>query len=400
MKFHVRAVVLLSCWLTGSSLGDTPDARAILQQAQAALRAVSAITYEGEGQTGGVLAAHVPTIRGRVTLASPAGSELPRLYAEVELTPPAPRPPVKARIASDGQQVTLVDHTQKVYVNRPLPAGALLLNNVTALLIREFTAQDPFQRELEATSLEHNGAEKVGDTECDVIQVVFPEGAGEARWYIARSDHLPRRVVRIIETPRGQATITTTLTRLELNPELSPDLFRLEKPQDFQEIGLTPRAAGPRQFLELGSTAPEWTLRDGHGRVVSLQSLRGKIVVLDFWATWCAPCRMMMPVLQRIHDKYKNQAVAVYGVNCRERSPRADPLGFISKLGHTYPQLLEGDRMASAYQVAGLPTLYVIGPDGKIVLAKSGFSPVVEVELTRLIDGLLRPLPATSQPTE
>ncbi len=67
-------------------------------------------------------------------------------------------------------------------------------------------------------------------------------------------------------------------------------------------------------------------MKDPAGKSVSLKSLRGKIVLLDFWATWCGPCRMAMPGLQKLHDRYKDKPVAIYGVNCRERRPDANPM--------------------------------------------------------------------------
>ena len=136
----------------------------------------------------------------------------------------------------------------------------------------------------------------------------------------------------------------------------------------------------------MGSEAPEWTLKDGDGKEVSLKSLRGKLVLLDFWATWCGPCRQAMPGVQKLYEKYKGKPLAVFGVNCYERGSNVDPAGFMKQGGFTYPQLLQGSDVVQTYRAVGIPTFYLIAPDGKILLAFSGFSASGEQQLEATIE--------------
>src|SRR6266567_2066513 len=72
------------------------------------------------------------------------------------------------------------------------------------------------------------------------------------------------------------------------------------------------------KLLAIGATAPDWELSDADGKLQTLAQYRGKIVVLDFWATWCGPCAEVMPQMQKLHEKYKDKGVAVFGVSSWE----------------------------------------------------------------------------------
>ncbi|OGU60304.1 MAG: hypothetical protein A2X64_03675 [Ignavibacteria bacterium GWF2_33_9] len=139
-------------------------------------------------------------------------------------------------------------------------------------------------------------------------------------------------------------------------------------------------------LLQVGSQAPDWALLDANGNKVSLNSLKGKVVVLDFWATWCNPCKIVMPTIQKIHDKYKSKNVLVYGVNTWEKS---DASKFMKENKYTYGLLLKGDKVAENYKVTGIPSLYVIDKNGKIILAEVGVQGDLEQKLAKAIESSL-----------
>jgi thiol-disulfide isomerase/thioredoxin len=138
----------------------------------------------------------------------------------------------------------------------------------------------------------------------------------------------------------------------------------------------------PTGLLQAGTVAPDWTLLDSKGNKVTLSSLKGKVIVLDFWATWCAPCKQVMPTIQKLHEKYKSKGVLVYGVNTWER---ADAAKFMKDNKYSYGLLLKGDDVALKYRVEGIPTLYVINKAGKIVFSESGATPNFEKNLENAI---------------
>ncbi len=135
-----------------------------------------------------------------------------------------------------------------------------------------------------------------------------------------------------------------------------------------------PRRAGGEShgragLLAVGDPAPDWTLSDAAGRAHSLSQYRGRVVVLDFWATWCAPCSKVMPRLEKLHRKYRQQGVAVFGLSTFESG---DAAAFMKKKNCTYGLLLKGEEIAPAYGVETLPAVFVVGADGRIVYSHAG----------------------------
>jgi cytochrome c biogenesis protein CcmG, thiol:disulfide interchange protein DsbE len=128
-------------------------------------------------------------------------------------------------------------------------------------------------------------------------------------------------------------------------------------------------ANGRAGLLAVGDPAPDWTLRDAEGRAHTLAEYRGRVVVLDFWATWCALCSKVMPRMEKLHRKYRGQGVAVFGVSSFETG---DPAALMKKKNCTYGLLLKGEEIAPAYGVETLPVVCVIGPDGRVVYSHAG----------------------------
>ena len=194
---------------------------------------------------------------------------------------------------------------------------------------------------------------------------------------------------RIRTGPTGKAVHVLELSEVDTAPEFDDTTFAVRVPDGFQRREYTrPTRRNPAlaNLLKVGSEAPDWTLKTPSGRAVTLSKLRGKIVLIDFWATWCGPCKAAMPTLQELHEKYKGKPVVVVGINTWER---ADPAAFMKKNKLSYGLLLKGDAVARAYGVLGIPTFYLIGPDGKILYASSGFDPTSETAVAKLIDAAL-----------
>lgn len=112
-----------------------------------------------------------------------------------------------------------------------------------------------------------------------------------------------------------------------------------------------------------GSLAPDFTLRDLEGREVSLSDFRGKTVLLNFWATWCAPCIAEMPALERLHQQFQERSFLVLGVST-DFDPRVVSL-FQQKQGLSFPIVIDQEIVVpKKYGVSGFPESFFIGPDG------------------------------------
>jgi len=122
---------------------------------------------------------------------------------------------------------------------------------------------------------------------------------------------------------------------------------------------------------EIGSPAPDFVLEDLSGNPVKLSDLRGRLVVLNFWATWCTPCRTEMPEFQEIYQR-NEQDLVVLGINLEE-SP-SDIQDFVSPLNITYPILLDKEGLVSRlYKVIQLPNTYFIDRQGILRIRHIGF---------------------------
>lgn len=115
----------------------------------------------------------------------------------------------------------------------------------------------------------------------------------------------------------------------------------------------------------VGETAPDFTLKGINGKNISLSKvLKGKPALLDFWASWCPPCRKEAPRVQEFYEKHKNK-VAVIGINVNESEKAVT--NFMKKMGLTYPMAIDSGQVARDYGVVGIPTVVLIGKDGKIL---------------------------------
>jgi len=118
--------------------------------------------------------------------------------------------------------------------------------------------------------------------------------------------------------------------------------------------------------------APDFTLEDLSGKRVSLKNLRGKVVFLNFWATWCVPCRQEMPTMEKLHREFKGQGLEVVAINFRE--PKKDVQKFFDELGLSFTALLDRDgKVFEEYGAWSLPLSYFINRRGEFVGKTIGY---------------------------
>lgn len=245
--------------------------------------------------------------------------------------------------------------------------------------------RDPaqFQSYLDARVLSYEGQTYVGDVLCGVIYVQLKGARGqEPRFQLAigAADRIPRRLEVWSERDGRAGAQVVSLHDVKLNVDIDESAFVLPTPEWFRETVFS---------LRVGAAAPGWTLRDDKNREHSLARLKGKLVILDFWATWCVPCRQVMATLEKIHRKYGDQRVAIFGVNVNEQDPEADAGAFFKEHGYTYGCLIGDAEMVKKYHVKGLPTLVVIDRDGKIRLRELGAHSDLAQRLEALIEANL-----------
>jgi peroxiredoxin len=137
-----------------------------------------------------------------------------------------------------------------------------------------------------------------------------------------------------------------------------------------------------------GPPATDFTLPDLEGKQVSLQHYRGKLIFLNFWATWCIPCREEMPAMEHLHQTFQSQGLAILAVNLKESPEQVK--AFMDKYHLSFTALL--DQQGSVfrdYQVMGLPTTYLIDREGKLLARGVGGRDWMKAEGKDLIRALL-----------
>ncbi|KEO84370.1 redoxin domain-containing protein [Tumebacillus flagellatus] len=116
--------------------------------------------------------------------------------------------------------------------------------------------------------------------------------------------------------------------------------------------------------LEVGQAAPDFQLETLDGKTVKLSDYRGKVVLLNFWASWCEPCRQEMPDIEKAYETYKDQGLVVLGANLQENNVSIQ--GFTDTMGLTFPILMDkdGKLAVQTYKVKPIPTSFYIDKDG------------------------------------
>lgn len=140
--------------------------------------------------------------------------------------------------------------------------------------------------------------------------------------------------------------------------------------------------------VEVGRPAPRYAAMSLQGDSVSLASLRGDVVLLNIWATWCHPCRTEIPELERLHEQYQARGLHVVGVSVDVGGEDEAVAAFGKEYGMTYPVWRDPDgRVSTLFAAIGVPATYLIGRDGTLLWRKVG--PVTEAELAPRIEEAL-----------
>ena len=149
-------------------------------------------------------------------------------------------------------------------------------------------------------------------------------------------------------------------------------------------LSLTSQAAVTAQ-----APAPDFTLRAMTGPNLRLAEQRGQVVMINFWATWCGPCRQEMPHLNRLYDKYRGSGFVLLGVNVDE-DPR-NAIGTATKLGVHFPVLLDADKKVSKlYDLNSMPSTLLIDRDGRVRYLHRGYREGFEDTYDQQIRELLK----------
>lgn len=141
--------------------------------------------------------------------------------------------------------------------------------------------------------------------------------------------------------------------------------------------------------LSCAEVSYDFTLQDLEGKPISLSDYKGKVVFIDFWATWCPPCRLSIPYVEKLYEQYKdNEDFVVLGINLEES--KEDITKFMKKQKMNYPILLSDKKVISNYKITSIPRFFLIDRNGEIYNKYVGFAPGVEELWQKDIEKLLK----------
>lgn len=227
-------------------VGELTDPVAILKKLDEATKRVKSVRYTAELSFGGSLV-RGPNVKGTAILAGESEDGLDQFRFEIKVQDYGQQEVREYVAGSDGRTFFMIDHKNKVARE---DVEDFVLGNLRELRLRfgmrEFIHPEPFSDEIHAQKAELIGSEKIGNVDCYKIHIVYASGLGEARWWVGKTDFLPRAAERLVKSPTGEpGSMTLKITELTPNPTLPPDVFKLTVPDGYRKesAGIKPPPA-------------------------------------------------------------------------------------------------------------------------------------------------------------
>lgn len=250
----------------------------------------------------------------------------------------------------------------------------------------------------DAQSVTHAGAREIGGLACDGIALAY-EGFDVTAWLAPGET---RRLVQlnadlskgVSASAHGGSKITAEVvfqfSNWQANPELKDEQFVFTAPEgvDVRDRKEPEPGEGRNSALKVGSPAPDFTLPLFKGGEMTLSAEKGKVVVLDFWASWCGPCRQAMPVIEAVVHAHADKGVKLYAVNQAEPPETVSKFLESRKMDMPVPMDKDG-KVGGLYGVQGIPFIVVVDRRGLVSKVFEGMPPDFEKLLTDAVQAAL-----------
>ena len=210
------------------------------------------------------------------------------------------------------------------------------------------------------------------------------------------STHLLRQVVldmkRTLEAAGRpdvhHATLTFDYTKVSPAAPAKAEAFAWAAPEGAKDVASADAEEGEAMAL-VGKEAPDFNLKGMDGKPVTMKSLRGSVVLLDFWATWCGPCKMSLPMLNKVAKDRREAGLKTFAIDLQEPKETVQPVA--AKLIPDVPVLLdERGETSPLYKITGIPQTVVVGKDGKVRKVFIGAGPDHEAKMRAAVDAALK----------
>jgi thiol-disulfide isomerase/thioredoxin len=180
-----------------------------------------------------------------------------------------------------------------------------------------------------------------------------------------------------------------TYTILDINMDVPDSIFELSPPEGFKIIDLdSSRLANQKskkKMIEIGKQMPDWEFKSTDSTLYKSSDFRGKHILLNFWGSWCGACKVFMPFLEKVHQKYPKDKLEVWGLTAKERDKKPDHDKIIKRYKASFPTMVYGDKLADELGVRSYPTTFLINPDGKIINIWKGADESLESDMSKFL---------------
>jgi thiol-disulfide isomerase/thioredoxin len=208
-----------------------------------------------------------------------------------------------------------------------------------------------------------SGSERLGDVDCTVVTIKRPNQT-RTLWIDPKTNFIRKDQLTSVSPATGavQRSLTTSFSEARVVVGMDDRLFSFDPQKTQAKSRLTLQMEA--LVKSVGTPAPDFSLSNLEGKEVKLSQFKGKVVLLNFWASWCVPCRSEMPTIELLHREYKDKGLVVLGIDDEESQKQA---AFLQKFGFSFASLVESRKQASnLYRIGGIPTTVLIDQLGRI----------------------------------
>ena len=337
-------------------------------------------SFEGTGSRKG----KVLTINADVFLKK-NGGKYPLVYVKANVLKPMFDKSEDELVIYDGNNVFSFDFPNDIFIERGAIDGeGKKYLGFNSIVWQRLLSDDLVSFSPQVDKVEYEKDSILRKSECMILTIKRP--AYDSRIFIEKNSSFILRVENLTSSSESPGASVFDYYDIEMNKTIGDELFRVaQNKQKRPTKELSPiNNSNQVNLLPVGSEAPGWKLTSLDSREIAMNDFLGKLVVLDFTATWCAPCKIYEKRLAELYNKNQDKLVII-GLSYNEKESTQGLQAFIKKKGIRYPIALNAEKIAGTYKVLSIPTIYVIDKNGKILLGINGYSEQNEIQLFNVI---------------
>jgi thiol-disulfide isomerase/thioredoxin len=315
--------------------------------------------------------------------------------------------PGQILVGSTGQKAYIYSEKEKQYLQADAPKGKVasqqlppfvagLLSRQNPSLLMALSTDAAAELTAGALTVDKSPDVKVGNESYTALKIQTTHG--DENVLVDSDTHLVKQVKldlsKMLQQQGApnvkQAELTFDYTKTQPDAPVKAEQFAWAPPANATDAAKAPKAQPESEADELtGKPAPDFTLTGLDGKQQTLSKMKGSVVVLDFWATWCPPCRESLPHLDALNKDLAPKGLKVYAVNLQEEKPKVQD--YITKNKLAFPVLLDTQgKVAMEYKANAIPQTVVVAKDGTVKKVFVGFGPDTEKNLRQVVEEAMK----------